>query len=1216
MKVSELFETRVEEKIDPVIKVGDVADERKLAGEIGSYVVTPLIEKYLDDFLEHYTDTFLTDTTEIGAWISGYFGSGKSHLAKIMALLTENRMLEGATACKRFDARIPPDAPHRGSIQRSLQRMNQVETKVLAFNIPTVADSRSRPLPQLLLSQYYFTRGYVGNLLYARVIEAELDKRGKLKELHDALAKRAKKGIDQIRNNPAFYRKALYEAACEVAPEVFEKPEQVQRSLEDAERGELYNVSFLIDTILSDLKKTEQEKKKPQRLIFVLDESGQWIGDDAGRLSQLQALIEEAAVKAKGKIWIFVTTHGDMGSIYKEARALEGDMKKIEGRFRFRFALTTENIEQVLEDRLLKKNLAGKEELSKLYGPKAGVLRGVGELANVSQTLPVCDAKNFITYYPFLPYQVNLVPEIVKTLRSKGGRGEQLSGSTRTLLAITQDILRVGRRKYLDAGVGELVSFDELYANLSGEGEVSPDIRTELARIKDRVPNATPLTSRVAEVLYLIHEIPYIPRTKDNIARLLIESVDDDLPAILVRVEPELERLKAAKVVSQIGEEYEFLTGVRRTFEEEVEAAEADFGHQQDRERGLAREFVQDAGKAHWREWLGSDVVSYQGHEFSFKLRVDDNPVSSTRGDITLSFISPLGAHNQTVLHDIENQSLHEQFTIFFVCGRIMRFDQDLSRFLAMQHVIENWKRDPQKSDDAKKLTQERDANDLPKLKRKVLEGFKEGIKSGYVVFKGSSRTIAGKPGQTPSDALRAEMATFWPNLYPKFDRLPVRVSDDQRAIQNVLAGASDPGPDVRALKIYESSGKIDPNCPLLDEVRIHLATQQNAGRRVVGKDLLGVFAGPPYGWDPNAIRVGIAAMVRCGAVKVLINKKPFMNPADKDLVDAIRVSRNFDKVEILLEESEVKPDVFTAVRSFLMKLAKKRGIDETPAALSDAAGGLAAGILGKADTVNLWSSASGLPLPKSFTEGEEAWRKVAALSNPVHRVNEIHSSAALLQSGYEMIETYTEFHTKNGALFTGMSRLVGDLQAISHLVDEDNIINMFINAFGTARDSASFADSETWKQLHGLKAQAELELASLGAQWKAQARQQAEQALQRLPGDLAQRELDPALAAPLGKPLTEFLNGLDAVTLPAKMANLPQRAAQLVNQLGQAIAEEVRKKQKKETKPPRNVRRLRINEVDTVTRVTSEPEWDALRTKLDAHVKRLLSEGNDVELV
>ena len=193
-----------------------------------------------------------------------------------------------------------------------------------------------------------------------------------------------------------------------------------------------------------------------------------------------------------------------MGSIYKEARALEEDMKKIEGRFRFKFGLSTENIELVLKERLFKKTLSGKQHLDQTYMNRSGVLRGLGELANTSRILPACTKEKFSTYYPFFPYQIHLIPEIVKSLRSKGGRGEQLSGSTRTLLAITQDILRAGRRNDLDEGVGALVSFDEVYANLSGEGKISPDVRTELSRLKDVVQDAADLTRRLAEIFYLI----------------------------------------------------------------------------------------------------------------------------------------------------------------------------------------------------------------------------------------------------------------------------------------------------------------------------------------------------------------------------------------------------------------------------------------------------------------------------------------------------------------------------------------------------------------------------------------------------------------------------------------------------------------------------------------------------------------------------------------
>ena len=422
MKIADFFETRVEEKIEPVIKVGERGDEHKLAGEIGSYVVTPMIEAFLDDMLEHYTDTFLNKTTEIGIWISGYFGSGKSHFAKILSLLAGNPVSEGVPASKRFESRVPHDAPAASLHSSQPVPVGNCETNVLAFNLNTLADSRNRPLPALLLSQYYLSCGYSANLIYARVIEAELDKQGKLSALHSAVEKRAKKPWADIQKNLSFYRTHLYNAACEVAPEVFSSPQDVDQSLKEAERGELHNVAFLVDTILFDLKERERKTKKQQRLLLVLDESGQWIEDDQGRLSQLQALVEEAAIKGQGKLWIIVTTHGDMGSIYKEARAIEGDMKKIEGRFRFKPALTTENIELVLEDRLFKKTIAGRQQIENLYETRgSGLLRGLGELANVtSRTLPACTKEKFATYYPFFPYQVHLIPEIVKRSGPRG----------------------------------------------------------------------------------------------------------------------------------------------------------------------------------------------------------------------------------------------------------------------------------------------------------------------------------------------------------------------------------------------------------------------------------------------------------------------------------------------------------------------------------------------------------------------------------------------------------------------------------------------------------------------------------------------------------------------------------------------------------------------------------------------------------------------------
>ncbi|MGK5084115.1 BREX system P-loop protein BrxC [Bdellovibrionota bacterium FG-1] len=1214
MKLAEIFETKIEEKIDPVIKVGEVQDEAKLASEIGAYVVTPTIEKYIDEFLEHFTDTFLSRTTEIGSWISGYFGSGKSHLAKILSLLVENRTLTGHAATKRFEGRVPHAALHRSSILRSLGRMDQCGTQVLAFNLNTLVDSKTTPLPRLLLSQYYQSRGYSSNLLYARVIEQEIDRRGKLEALHNEVAALADRPWVDIQKNPGFYAKHLYKAACKVAPDAFSSPEEVAQALKNAEKGDLYNAQFLVQTMLDDLEIRKQETKKPARFLFVLDESGQWIEDDAGRLAQLQALVEEASIKGQGRIWIFVTTHEDMGAIFQNARALQADMKKIEPRFIYKWSLTTENIELVLEDRIFKKKIAGKDAVVKAYEAAPGVLRGLGELANTSQKLPSCERERFVTFYPFFPYQIHLIPEIVKSLRSRGGRGEQLSGSTRTLLAITQDILRAGRRPYLKLEVGEIVPFDEVYGNLSGEGEVSPDVRRELSRIEEIVPAACALTRRIAEVLFLIREISYIPRTIDNIARLLVESTSDDLPTLVARLQPELDKLIAAKMLTRIGDEYEFLTGERRTFEDEVATVAAQI-KQQDREAGLAKHFVYDSDKKvnHLRSLVGFETVQFKDAEFEVRINMDGT-VALRNGHIEVRMFSPLAALSGTKVPELEDQSLRadEQHTIFVLCDRVLGFDQDLSRFLAMREVVSAWKGDPHKSEEARKLASERETNDLDKLERRVRDGIKVGIKQAHVIFRGSSRALSPRSGQTPGETLRAELSTFWPTLYPKFEKVPVRIAQEQKAILDVLSGEKNLAPDVKALRLFDQAGALDPNSPLLDATRIFLASRQNKKERTLGKDILEEFGIPPYGWDRNAVRVGVAACVRAGTIKVLIGKMPHTNPSDQALQKALRDSREFERVELVLEDSDVSPDELEGARTLLMKLTGKRKIDETPAALHEAMDAFGKEKLGRAEKLIDWADAAGLPRPKVFDEGKEALESVLALSNPVHRVKEIYTRAEDLKRGVESIDQLVTFREKWGLAFTELKSFATQLSGIDHLLPSGGTIHGFIGEYEAARASARFAEPEIWKVIQGAKASAALELQTMLSGWRDEARQIIRETLDRLPEDLKQQKLEQELIKEMTVPLDGFLAALDTESDPVRVAALSVRARRLVDELAAALRKEAEKRAPKPpanepAKPARETRRVRFSDVSTVRHVRSETEWEELKKKLDERVRTLL---------
>jgi hypothetical protein len=1214
MQIGEIFETRITEKIEPVIKVGEVQDEKKLASEIGSFVVTPHIEEYTDSFLDHYTETIRKQTTEIGVWISGYFGSGKSHLAKMLAQVTANRALDGIPATKRFNARIPASAERKKSIDRSLSLLNNCATTILAFNLNTLTDSRSTPMPSLLLSQYYLSKGYSNNYIFAKVIEAELDKLHKLPAFHQEVEKRSGKSWENIQSNPNFYRKHLYGAVCDIAPELFSMPEEVAEALRNAEKGEIFNIEFLIKTILTDVKAQEKETGKPARIFFVLDESGQWIEDQQGRLAQLQALVEEAAIVGQGKIWILVTTHEDMGSVYKNAHALDSDFKKIEGRFRFKFGLTTENIELVLEDRIFKKTLTGKKEVEAIYQDNAGVVRGMGELANVSQNLPQCSSENFIKFYPFFPYQIHLIPEIVKALRSKGGRSDSLSGSTRTLLAITQDVIRAGRRNYLQASVGETVSFDEIYYNLLQEGEISADIRREISKIQSVVPAATELTPKLAEILFLTGDLAYLPKTAANLARLLVSDTSQDLASLQPMIEAELEKLKKAKIVGRIGDEWEFLTGERRTFEEAVDTVTAQLKFQ-DREEGL--------NKLISTHILGFETIPFKGHDFQARLFFD-NKMLVKNGHVDIRIISPFGHYSGKTISDYENESLKPENnqTIFIFCDRIAQFSEQLDRYVAMKEVVDKWQGDSNKSATERELANSKVTVDLPKLKGAVEVSIRQGLRQGHLIFRGSSRAIVCKMGQNPGETVRTDIGHYFGTLYSKYDKMPIRIKSEQQDISDVLAGAKNLSQDVKSLKLYDKTGQLDAHIPLIDEIRIYLINRLNKKQRTLGQEILDHFERPLYGWDPNAVRIGIAAAVRAGMIKISVSKKIYTNPADMELSSTMRNSKAFSKAEVILEETDVDTAVLITVRTLLIKLTGNRKIDETPSDIAAASVKYLTVIKKKGDDAMIWAKAANFPLPEFFTAGMETMETLLGLTNPVHHVKEWEAKSPAVEAELNEILAVHAFYGKSAELFKGTRELYSTLQSIQYKIPKENIVLHFLNNYATADKDATVHKKEVWQTLQDNKAHVLTEVEALKRMW----RQAAAEFLLPLKNRIEQENKSGLLTveeiAPFETACQNMSMEIEEETDLLKIAlQLPDSISGRVKDQIARLEQLIKSKEMiadNDVDSNGGVAKKQVRKIKLIVsprRIKNITEWNGLKKDLDAQINAALDQGDEVEL-
>jgi len=100
-----LYEKDIHRDINGVIKVGQLSDA-DVRQELEEYVITRELRPYFEKFFERYTAAMETPTDKIGVWISGFFGSGKSHFLKILAYLLQNRRVDGGTALDYFESKL------------------------------------------------------------------------------------------------------------------------------------------------------------------------------------------------------------------------------------------------------------------------------------------------------------------------------------------------------------------------------------------------------------------------------------------------------------------------------------------------------------------------------------------------------------------------------------------------------------------------------------------------------------------------------------------------------------------------------------------------------------------------------------------------------------------------------------------------------------------------------------------------------------------------------------------------------------------------------------------------------------------------------------------------------------------------------------------------------------------------------------------------------
>ena len=570
MTLSALFSKDPTRPIDGVIKADDRAH---LAREVREYVITDDIRRKLhDNLLEKYVRP--DDGKTNGAWISGFFGSGKSHLLKMLSLVLPNRELsdeEGSLrAGDHFLEKASEDAMLRGILQKAIT----IPSESILFNIDSVGSkvgkggSGESAVLSAFLKVFNEHLGYFGQHPYIAQIERDLDAEGMLDTFKDHY--RELNGIEwEVGRTRTLLGAKPFEAAFAKTRGI--EVREAQGKLKEYRDHTVVNIETFARLVSDYL----EARPGLERLNFFVDEVGQYISDDTKLMTNLQTVAEDLYTATRGRAWVFVTSQQAIDKLIGDLKKTqEQDFSKIQGRFGCKLTLDSKSVNEVVERRLLSKTDDAAERLRRRYDEELET-----KLANAlaftdggSKYTGYEDADHFARVFPFVPYQFDLFKRALEQLsRQRALLGLHISVGERSLLGAAQDVLKARFAEALnggrDGGADTLVGFDRMYAGIESA------VRTEASgslQTADKT-NLSPLAKRALRALFLVKFVSEFKSTLRHVSVLLYEDPAEEFGAHQKAVSEALAELEDQNFIQRKGaNEFEFLTQEEQVVEREI----------------------------------------------------------------------------------------------------------------------------------------------------------------------------------------------------------------------------------------------------------------------------------------------------------------------------------------------------------------------------------------------------------------------------------------------------------------------------------------------------------------------------------------------------------------------------------------------------------------------------------------------------------------------
>jgi hypothetical protein len=902
-KIRTLFDAGkdIQRAIEKVITY-QASQEQRLRAEISEYIATESIEKQLEQLLEKMQVAMESGTShEIGVWVSGFYGSGKSSFTKYLGLAFDERVtIDGRPFLRHLQDRL-----HRPTTKALLSKLAaSFPAAVVMLDLASeqIAGASLSEVSTVLYYKVLQYAGYSRNLKVA-ALERRLRKEGRYADFEQAFRDATGEEWASYRDDELVVDSVVPQLAHKLYPNLFRTEQAFTTASSDT--------VYLMDDRVQEMIDIVREASGKRHIIFVVDEIGQYVGSQQTKILDLQGLAQNLKDLGGGEVWIIGTAQQTLTEDDPRAAINSPELYKLKDRFPISVALESSDIKEICFRRLLGKSSAGAGELGALFDRHGQALRQHTKLTDAKFYDSGFDRETFTNLYPFLPAHFDILLHLLGALaKSTGGIG------LRSAIKVIQDILVEGvgsLKPVADRQVGWLATTVTLYDALERDiRRAFPSIHRAVEKVMQRFLDDE-LCQGVGKTVAVLQILGNLPVSVGNVAALMSPTVEAGSAADGVK-EAVGRLLKDAFV--PLGEEKD---GLLRFFSEKLNDVELERSQIVPRTPDVRR--VLSEALTEVFEPLPSVRLHGTLSVTTGLRRLAAGQQASLAGEretiqTVVAFADPTDYEPEKARLTDDSRHRSSENTIYLVARRAPEVDDLSAEICRCQRIVELHRHDPDQ--EVKEYCQSQTER-ASRLAADLGQKLARSLSQGSFVFRGKV-TAADSLDQSLLGACRKHLAEAAERVFDRYPEAPERVGTDLAEkflrVPNLRAVTSQIDP----LSLVQVAGG---NTTIKTDHKGLVSIRDYAERNgtVEGKRMLDHFSGPPFGWSPDTVRYMVAALLVAGEVKLKVSGRE-VTVAGQQAIEALKTNNTFKSAGVALRDDRPSMEVLARAAHRLTDLS------------------------------------------------------------------------------------------------------------------------------------------------------------------------------------------------------------------------------------------------------------------------------------------------------